>query len=368
MRTNIKIKRNLLAAAAAVMAITLCGLSLVACSAKEKDKNADTSGETVSEEASSVEPPKPSVYYDRLTGEETSQEGSSLRPVAVMVNNIKPSLPQRGIADASIIYELPVEGGVTRLMAVFSDYKALPTIGSIRSARHDYVELVKPLDALYVHIGWSTSGKAAIEKEQIKDLNGLTMSNHFYIDEARAKTRSSEHCWYTNSDLVTSGAEKLNVDMVQGEASPLFTFAKPATDTMADYTSALPASSARLTVSPSSPAEFNFNAASGKYEKSFLKAPHIDENTNEAIAVKNVFLMYCNVSMMSDNYHREIDLASGKGYYLSNGKSIPVTYKKSAVNSLIEVFDETGKPLLVNAGNSYFGVIPSGEEKNLVIE
>ena len=40
------------------------------------------------------------------------------RPVAVMVSNIKAFLPQYGIDDADIIYELPVEGGITRLMAV----------------------------------------------------------------------------------------------------------------------------------------------------------------------------------------------------------------------------------------------------------
>lgn len=99
--------------------------------------------------------PEKEVYYSPLTGEAGYDESLLLnRPVAVMVNNIEQSLPQRGISKADIVYEMPVEGGITRLMAVFSDYHDLPEIGSIRSARHDYVELALPLDAIYLHFRW----------------------------------------------------------------------------------------------------------------------------------------------------------------------------------------------------------------------
>lgn len=47
------------------------------------------------------------------------------RPVAVMTENTHVTLPQYGIGNADIIYECPVEGGITRLMTIYQDYASL---------------------------------------------------------------------------------------------------------------------------------------------------------------------------------------------------------------------------------------------------
>ena len=62
-----------------------------------------------------------------LTGMEgISKEAVGKRPIAVMVNNHKEAMPQYGISDADIIFEIPVEGAITRLMAVYGDYTKVP--------------------------------------------------------------------------------------------------------------------------------------------------------------------------------------------------------------------------------------------------
>ena len=51
-----------------------------------------------------------------LTGLMTlSDEAVGKRPVAIVINNIKDSLPQYGIAGADIIFEMVAEAGITRL-------------------------------------------------------------------------------------------------------------------------------------------------------------------------------------------------------------------------------------------------------------
>ena len=70
-----------------------------------------------------------------LTGEWVDPAVNEQRPVAVMINNIGEAMPQSGIGQADVIYEMIVEGGITRLMAVFSDYSGLEKIGPVRSAR-----------------------------------------------------------------------------------------------------------------------------------------------------------------------------------------------------------------------------------------
>ena len=60
-----------------------------------------------------------------LTGEYVSPAIGQRRPVAVMLNNIQAAVPQAGIANAGVVYEAPVEGGITRLMGIFEDYDNL---------------------------------------------------------------------------------------------------------------------------------------------------------------------------------------------------------------------------------------------------
>ena len=72
-----------------------------------------------------------------LTGEWKDESVVTRRPIAVMIPNNSPAMPQYGISKASIIYEAPVEGRITRLMAVVEDFDDLERIGPVRSSR-DY--------------------------------------------------------------------------------------------------------------------------------------------------------------------------------------------------------------------------------------
>ena len=103
--------------------------------------------------------PKPSVTNPEK--EENKEEekkkvtiidtDSNTRPYAVMINCHNGALPQAGLNNAYIVYELMVEGGITRMMALFKD-KEVNKIGSIRSARNQYLDYVLENDAIYMHI------------------------------------------------------------------------------------------------------------------------------------------------------------------------------------------------------------------------
>ena len=74
-----------------------------------------------------------------LTGEWKEEDVVKRRSMAVMIPNNKAALPQYGISLASIIYEAPVEGRITRLMAFFEDYDDLVCVGPVRSCIYYYV-------------------------------------------------------------------------------------------------------------------------------------------------------------------------------------------------------------------------------------
>ncbi len=86
------------------------------------------------------EPPVPE-FVNKLTGEETTEELAGIRPIAMMINNIKAATPQQGISLADVMYEVLAEGGITRLLCLFTDYASLPETGSIRSSRDYFIDL-----------------------------------------------------------------------------------------------------------------------------------------------------------------------------------------------------------------------------------
>ena len=105
-----------------VCMLLVCGIFLSGCGTpSDKDGTANSS------EAEKT--------VNFLTGVEGDMSPLA-RPVAVTVNNLEASLPQYGISGADIIMEFPVEGGITRLMALYGNYGSVPEVCSVRSCRY----------------------------------------------------------------------------------------------------------------------------------------------------------------------------------------------------------------------------------------
>ena len=98
---------------------------------------------------------------------------SNSRPFAVMINNNKAVWGyQAGLQDAYITYEMIVEGGITRLMALFKD-KNVSRIASVRSSRHYYLDYALENDAIYAHIGWSPQAQSDISSLGVNAINAV---------------------------------------------------------------------------------------------------------------------------------------------------------------------------------------------------
>ena len=152
--------------------------------------------EEVQTEEEQIDPT--TLAHNPLTGEYGyNADALGKRPVAVMINNIDLSLPQYGIGSADYIYEVVVEGGITRLMAVFADYSNVPTLCSIRSCRYYYPLIANGLDAIYCHWGMNmTIAKETLERLDIDRFDGDDSAYYdglFYNDSERLEYYSREH-------------------------------------------------------------------------------------------------------------------------------------------------------------------------------
>ena len=99
-------------------------------------------------------------------------ETSKSRPYAVSINNNHAAWPHAGLQDAYLGYELIAEGGITRLIALFKDQNTTK-IGSVRSARHYFLDYIMENDAIFVHYGQSPQAKEDLSSLNINNVNAI---------------------------------------------------------------------------------------------------------------------------------------------------------------------------------------------------
>ena len=126
------------------------------------------------------------------------------RPIAVMIDNHKGAMPQAGLNDAYMVYEIIVEGGETRLMALFKGAN-LDKIGPVRSSRHYYLDYALENDAIYVHFGWSPQAQSDISKLNVNNINGISESSTSFW---RVKDKYAPHNAVTSTEKILEIAKR----------------------------------------------------------------------------------------------------------------------------------------------------------------
>ncbi len=115
--------------------------------------------------------------------------------------------PQSGLLEASAIYELPVEGGVTRLMASF-DRIDPSRVGPVRSARDYFVDLAQAGNGILVHAGGSPGALQAIETRNASTLDALQESAATLFSRSSG---SAPYNLYSQGNALRSAINRLNL-------------------------------------------------------------------------------------------------------------------------------------------------------------
>ena len=148
-----------------------------------------------------------SVGTHQLFSPFTGEPVSSLGPVlAVKIDNLASARPQTGLQDADIVYVLPVEGGLSRLLAVFSSHFPA-VIGPVRSAREDDLELLRQFGRpAFAYSGAQPQLLPVVEKARIADLYDGRVGGYF-----RDPRQDAPHNLYAHTSRLlaeASGASK----------------------------------------------------------------------------------------------------------------------------------------------------------------
>ncbi len=344
--------------------LTIAVLGLFGCGKKEETTEATTT-EVTTEEASSEDTSHEGMTYNELTGE-WSADYVSRRPVAVMINNLKEALPSSSTKQADVIYECMVEGGITRLMAIYSNYENLEKVGSVRSARHYYINIANEYNAIYVHYGQSKPAKEILDQKVIDNINGLTYDAGFYRDSDRV----APHNAYTTGERIVKGIEDFNYSTEYDSThEKVLTFNEEDTD----LTNGQDAGTVRVSFSNYSKPYFIYNADTKLYDRYEYDAPQIDnladENDN-VLNFKNVIIQISSYECINQkNDLQELtQIGEGTGYYCTNGKEIPITWKKETKGTPTKYYTEDGQELLLNPGKTWISIIGDGENAGVTFE
>lgn len=282
---------------------------------------------------------------------------SNTRPVAVMINNHSSAVPNHaGLQDAYITYEIVVEGGLTRLMALFKD-KNTARIGSVRSSRHYFLDYVLENDAIYTHFGYSDPAKNDIAQLGINNVNGLIDSG-FWRDTSL--NVAYEHTAFTNMENILNVANSKGYRMTTN------------TDTLLNYSvdeinfeqqkDSTKAKEITINYSANQATNYIYDDQSKVYNRYINWNPHVDAITKEQYTVKNIIVLKVeNYSL--DGYLQDLkNIGSGDGYYITNGYAIPIKWFKNSRSEQTIYKDLEGNEINVNDGNTFIQIQPINEQ------
>lgn len=279
-------------------------------------------------------------------------EKSNERSIAVMINNHNYARPNHaGLQDAYVVYELIVEGGITRLMAIFKD-QTTERIGSVRSSRHNFLDYASEYDAIYVHFGWSKLAKNDISKFKINNINGL-YDNAFWRDKSLKVP--TEHTAFTNIEKIKTVAKRRKYRLTSEKELPLHYQVFPVRldeDGIKADNVVIPYSSYMTT-------SYTYDEARGVYLRFANGKAHTDAVTKNQYTAKNIIIMKVkNYSV--DSYGRQnLDTTGkGEGYFITNGYAKKITWEKKDRMSKTVYKYLDGKEIVLNDGNTFIQVQP----------
>ncbi len=375
-----KLKRSYVGKAfALILAVVLLTSSFVACG---KEEPAPVESTTEATTIPTTQSPYDRGEFNPLTGE-LNYDTTLLknRSVLVSVENSPQARPQWGIASADIVWEMVVEGGITRMLLMFADASRLPDkIGPTRSARHYFVELAEGFDSIFIHYGGSPQAYSAISKQGTNDIDGMNYGNRIFPRDT-SRNVSSEHRAYTTKDKIAEAlTEKgFRTEIEEGKQNP-FKFS-PKLYALPD------GACTELTVpfSNSYTYKLTYDADKKVYLSSLGEKPFMDDNGTQQ-NFTNVIVCYVDVSGIPGDSKGRVtfDLSEGEGVFVSNGTYQNITWEKGDYTDMMKFYVDKGdsaedttadttentakEEIALNVGRTYIALVPSSNQSKTVVK
>jgi len=248
--------------------------------------------------------PQPGPETGAAPGEGTRHYTVKRRtPLLVSIDNAHAAFPQEGFAHAQRIYEIPVEGGVTRLLFETWGGEA-GRAGPVRSARLAMIDLAEALGAFLVHVGGSPQAQKRIEEDGLVTFDGLYDRERFLRDPRRRPPHNA----YADLPKVRAELRRLGLDRIEVHKGAAY---RPEKD-------AAPGRALRVRYAPDYQSAFRFE--NGRYR-------WIRNGKPSAVFVDGVAVLYVKARVRDEVGRLNIELSSGEGGLFLEGRYRPVVWR-----------------------------------------
>lgn len=271
----------------------------------------------------------------------------NLRPIAVIIENHVDSRPVAGLDQASVVYELIVEGDITRFLAIFDGSIEAKKIGPVRSVRPFFVDMAEEWSPVLFHAGGSTDGLQQVRLSSVYNINEISSDGiYFWRDPAR----QPPHNLYTSSNLVQRAIATKGVELEGDFSAWPFKEDNPiqSSDSLSDF-------EVNFSSNPFYNVFYQYNSAGNDYTRLANGKVH---KTDQGIILKarNIIVQQVEAEIV-DSYGRlEINLdGSGDAEVYQDGKKISGTWEK--VNKRTRFYDLEHHEIRLNRGTIWVEIV-----------
>ena len=321
------------------------------------------------EEEPEEEETREGMYRSELTNEWIDESLKNQRPIAVMVDNEKTALPHYGLTQADVVYEMmnsTLNGHITRFMVLFKDYNSVKQIGSVRSVRPTNLQIAPDWNAIVCHDGGPFYIDAHLKNPYVDHFSG-TFSR---VNNGKPR-EFTEYILTGDMEKNFKNNSKVDREYNQYYEGPHYQFASESKPVdLSQASDSFDCTKIDLPFEHNG-SELNYDSASGTYLYSEYGAPHLDAgNGNKQLAFKNILIQNTTYHQFDEHgYMIFYSVDSGReGYYITNGKAIPVTWTKTSDTSPTRYYDKDGNEITINTGKTYVALVADEFWSQLVVK
>lgn len=276
-----------------------------------------------------------------LTGEITFDVVN--RPVlAVKIDNVVAARPQAGINDADMIFVEEVEGGLTRLAAIF--HSTTPSeVGPVRSMRTGDFDLLAQFNSpLFATSGGNRGSREALRNSTLVDIGAATHGDLFY----RRGGRAAPHNLFTNpANLWSVGSGE---DYETGSPQPILRFREPGDPIAGD---SRPASGVTIDYGQTI-IEYEWDGSG--WARSQDNSPTVDTAGVRATPATVIVQFTSYAPSAADPESPEaITLGQGPAWIFTDGQIVPAVWRRNELLDVFEYVDNSGNFITVLPGQSW---------------
>jgi hypothetical protein len=291
-----------------------------------------------------------------LTGQPAPGGQVPARPaLAVKVENLPAARPQYGLSTADVVYEEPVEGGITRFIVIYQCHDA-NRIEPVRSGRIIDPQLVSQYGAhpLFAYAGAIPPAVSAIDASSLVDLSAERAPASVY---PRDPGRYAPHNLMSSTSSLYGYAASLHGRQTTPPSSPLVFGPQPA--------SATPAASVHISYQYADQV-WTWRAATQTWVKSYTGAGPATMGEGGQISASNVIVM--KVVMYPSIYsedptgtHENLLTLTGSGpvQVFRNGTVTSGTWNRSSLSVNTSYLDSAGQPITLTPGQTWIELVPT---------